>query len=67
MNEKRTSEDWQASDEFKAIIIMDPDGWRDGTCDFENDKITKDEFIKRKNQCTCMFYKKENNSDTASK
>ena len=52
---KKTSEEWQKTDKHKKLIICDPDGWRDGTCDFEKDKITEAEFERRKMFCTVMW------------
>ena len=55
--ELKTSEEWQQQDEFKDVIIYDPDGWRDKNrpCDFYKDKITKQDFIERKSLCTVMW------------
>lgn len=61
MNQKqntKTSEEWQALDKYNIVTILDPDGWRDGTCDFYTDLITEEEFCRRKMMCTCNFLAK---------
>ena len=53
--ELKTSEQWQSMDKHKNLLIYDPDGWRDGECDFKKDQITEEEFEKRKMQCTLTW------------
>ena len=58
-DETKTSEEWQNTDKHKDITILDPDGWRDGTCDFFKDKITESEYMKRRSISTCRWIRKE--------
>lgn len=54
--EVRTSEEWYETTSKRAgITILDPDGWRDGTCDFKKDLITWADYENRLIQCTCMW------------
>lgn len=46
---KLSSRVWQL---LRGDVIIDADGWRDGTCDFVKDHITEAEYERRLAQCT---------------
>lgn len=49
----KTPEEWLKDPSYNGIVILDPDGWRDGT-DF-NTEISQKEFKERLSQSTCTF------------
>lgn len=55
-----TPDEWLDTDEFKGIIIMDPDGWdRRNFEESWNTPIDKHEFLCRLSQCTLTLSLKQ--------
>lgn len=52
----RTPDEWLEDDDFKGIIVMDPDGWdRSNYEESWAEKITRDEFGNRMGRSTCQI------------
>lgn len=51
----KSAQEWLDTAEFSGLLIMDPDGW-DRANYFESwvEPITREEFIRRKNNSTCL-------------
>ena len=52
----RTPDEWLEDDDFKGVIVMDPDGWdRQNYEESWAEKITRDEFGNRMGRSTCQI------------
>lgn len=52
----KTPDEWQATEEFSDMVIMDPDGWRNTDRQW-TDPITREEFLERRAICTVRMRK----------
>ena len=55
----KTSEEWEKLDE-SGVVVLDPDGWDRSNYQFSyyEEKITHEEYERRKMFSTCYFPKK---------
>jgi len=55
VNLKLTGEDWSKKlEEDCGVKVLDPDGFRDGNCDYENTRISPSDFYSRFIKCTII-------------